>query len=54
MLSALLTEFHIITRSSGTVHTCAKVRLTNVSIRNRIRIRGPDRHQNLIACSLSH
>jgi len=32
------------------VHTSAKARLTSVAIR----IRDPDRHQNLIICSLAH
>jgi len=40
------------TRSTGTVHTSANARLTSVAI--RIRIRDPDRHQNLIICSLTH
>jgi len=39
---------HIVTRSTGTVHTCAKACLTSVIIR----IRDPDCHQNLIICSL--
>jgi len=34
------------------VHTSAKARLISVAI--RIRIRDPDRHQNLIVCSLAH
>ena len=44
------------TRSTGTVHASAKARLTSVAIRLliRIRIRDPDRHQNLIICSLAH
>jgi len=42
------------TRSTGTVHTYAKVRLTSVAIRIRIQIRDPDRHQNLILCSSAH
>ena len=43
------------TRSIGTMHTSAKARLTSVAIRIRIRIRirDPDRHQNLIICSLA-
>ena len=47
---------HFATRSTGTVHTSAKTRLTSVAIRIRIRIqiRDPDRHQNLIICSLAH
>ena len=40
------------TRSTGTVHTSAKARLISVAI--RIRICDPDRHQNLIICSLTH
>jgi len=36
------------TRSIATVHTSAKARLTI------IRISDPDRHQNLIICSLAH
>jgi len=39
-------------RSTGTVHTFAKARLTSVAI--RIRIRDPDRHQNLITHCLTH
>ena len=39
-------------RSSGTVHTSAKARLTSVAI--RIQIRDPDRHQNLIIYSLTN
>jgi len=46
------------TRSTGTVHTSAKARLISVMlrirIRIRIRVRDPDRHQNLIICSLAH
>jgi len=44
------------TRSTGTVHTSAKASLTSVTtrIRTRIRIRDPDRHQNLIICSMAH
>jgi len=41
-----------ITKSTGTVHTSAKERLTNVAIRTWIRY--PDRHKNLITCSLAH
>jgi len=37
-------------RSTGTVHTPAKARLTRVAI--LIRIPDPDRHQNLIICSV--
>jgi len=40
------------TRSTGTVHTSAKARITSVVI--QIRIRDPDRHQNLTICSLAH
>jgi len=45
-----------ITRSILTVHTSAKIRLTSVAIRIRIciRIRDPDRHQNVIIYSLAH
>ena len=39
------------TRSTGTVHTSAKARLISVAI--RIRVCDPDRHQNLIICSLA-
>jgi len=42
------------TRSTGTVHTYANARLTSVAIRNQIRIRDPDRQQNLIICSMAH
>ena len=48
------------TRSTGTAHTSAKARLTSVAIRIRnririgVRIRDPDRHRNLIICSLAH
>jgi len=50
------------TRSTETVHTSAKARLISVAIRIRIRFRlpntldptDPDRHQNLIVCSLVH
>ena len=38
-----------ITRSTGTVRTSAKARLTSV----RIQIPDPDRHRNLIVCSLA-
>ena len=41
---------HHTTRSTGTVHTSTKVHLTSIAIR----IRGPDRHQNLIICSFAH
>jgi len=37
-------------RSTGTVHTSTKAHLTSV----KIRIRDPDRYQNLIICSLAH
>ena len=43
-----------VTRSTGTVHTSAKARLTSVAIRICIQIREPDRHQNLTICSLAH
>jgi len=39
---------------TGTVHTSAKTRLTGITIRIRIRISWPDRHQNLIVCSMAH
>ena len=42
------------TRSTGTVHTYAKARLTSVAIRIQIQIRDPDRHQNVIICSMAH
>jgi len=42
------------TRSTGTVHTSAKARLTSVAIPIRIRIRDLDRHQKLIICLLAH
>ena len=53
---------HDKTRITGTVHTSTKARLTSVPDQDlyrpgfliRIRIRGPDRHQNLIVCSLAH
>ena len=43
-------------RSTGTLHTSAKARLTSVAMRIRIRIRipDPDLHQNLTICSLAH
>jgi len=44
----------VIARSTETVHTSAKARLTSVAIRMRIRICDPDRHQNLTICSLVH
>ena len=42
-------------KSTGTVHTSAKARLTllPILIRIPIRIRDPDCHQNLIICSLA-
>jgi len=40
------------TRSTGTVHTSAKARLTRIQI--HIRILDPDRNQNLIVCSVAH
>jgi len=53
-----VTPFHFrkSTRSTGTVHTSAKARLTSVTIRIRIhfRIRDPDWHQNLTICSSVH
>ena len=50
------------TRSTGTVHTSTKARLTSVMIRMQIRIQiriyiwilDPDCHQNLTICSLAH
>jgi len=42
----------IITRSTGTVHTSTKARLTSIVI--WIQIRDMDFHQNLIICSLAH
>jgi len=42
----------VATRSTGTVHTCAKARLISVAI--RIQMRDADRHQNLIICSIAH
>jgi len=39
-------------RSTGTVHTSTKARLTSVVIWIRIQICDPDRHQNLIIYSL--
>jgi len=50
----------VTTRSTGTVHTSAKARLTSVAIQIRIRIqihiriRDPNRHQNFTICSLAH
>jgi len=41
---------HNRTRSTGTVHTSTKAYLASVAIR----IRDPDRHQNLVICSLAH
>jgi len=49
-----MTAIVTITRSTGTLHTSAKARLTGVAIRICIRICYPDRHQNLIVCSLAH
>ena len=43
-----------LTRSTGTVLTSAKARLTWIRIRIRIRISNPDHHQNLIIGSLAH
>jgi len=45
-------EHSEVTRSTATVHTSAKARLTSVVI--RIRIRDPYRQQNLDICSLDH
>ena len=45
-------QFSSKTTRAGTVPTSAKARLTSVTI--RLRIRDPDRHQNLIICSLAH
>ena len=42
----------ITTRSNGTVHTSVKARLSSVAI--RIRIRDPDRHQNLTICLMAY
>jgi len=51
------TNYIFQTRSAGTVHTSAKACLTSVTIWIRIRIviriRDPDRRQNLIICSLA-
>jgi len=57
--AVLATDYRIdviimITKSTGTVHTSAKVRLTNVAIRIHIQVRHPDRHQNLIICALAY
>ena len=41
------------TRSTATVHTSAKARLTSVTIQIRIQICDPDCDQNLITCSLA-
>jgi len=41
-------------RSTGTVHTSAKARLTSIAMRIPIGIRDPDRHQNLIICLVAH
>ena len=45
-----------INSNRGTVHISAKARLTSVAIQIRIHIRttDPDRHQNLIICSMAH
>jgi len=47
-----LSPISILTRSTGTVHTSTKAWLIRVV--TRIQIRDPDRHQNLIICSLAH
>jgi len=49
-------SFTITTRITGTAHTSAKARLTNVAIQIRIciQIRDPDRHQNTIICLLAY
>ena len=52
MFAGEVSRNQIGTRSTGTLHTSAKERLTSVAI--RIWIRDPDRHQNLIICSLAH
>jgi len=53
-----VSAWYLSTRSTGTVHTSAKARLTSVAIRIRIliriRIRDPDCHQNLSICSMAH
>jgi len=36
------------------VYASAKTRFTSDAIRRSIRIRDPDRHQNLIVCSVAH
>jgi len=43
----------LLTRSTGTVHTSARARLTSVAIRIRIRIHNPDGHQKLIRTNSS-
>jgi len=52
----VLHEYIFNTRSTATVHTSTKARLTSVAISIPIHIRIPylDRHRNLIICSLSH
>jgi len=46
----------IVTRSTATVHTSTRARLTSVTIQIQIHIRSPDpyRLQNFIICSLAH
>ena len=46
--------FYVLTRSTETVHTSAKARLTSVTIWIWIRIHDPYRHQNFVICSLVH
>jgi len=41
-------------KTTVTVQTCTKARLTSVTIWIRIQICDPDRQQNLILCSLAH
>ena len=50
----IMTAIVTITRSTGTLHTSAKGRLTSVAIRIVIWIRDSNRHRNLIVCSLTH
>jgi len=49
---SLFTLKRMVTRSTVTVYTSAKARLTRVTI--QIQIHDPDRHQNVIICSLAH
>jgi len=55
-LRTILHQRQNLTRSTGTVHTSAKARLTRIRTRIRIRICDPDtdRHQNLNISSLVH